>query len=86
MRKFVNINISVVQFSIFTFNASLFVSEEEPIIGGHEKGLMFGIKAGYGTCYCYSEKCFCEKDDIEGESSTIQSYFKYLSPRITVSK
>lgn len=39
----------------------------EPIIGGHEKGLMSGIRAGYGTCYCYSEKCFCEKDDVEGE-------------------
>ncbi|KAM3863431.1 proto-oncogene tyrosine-protein kinase receptor Ret [Diretmus argenteus] len=38
---------------------------KETVIGGHEKGLMFGIKAGYGTCYCYSEKCFCEKDDIE---------------------
>ncbi|XP_010899824.2 proto-oncogene tyrosine-protein kinase receptor Ret isoform X4 [Esox lucius] len=37
----------------------------KPIIGGHEKGLMSGIRAGYGTCYCYSEKCFCEKDDIE---------------------
>uniref|UniRef100_A0A8C7MGY7 Proto-oncogene tyrosine-protein kinase receptor Ret n=1 Tax=Oncorhynchus kisutch TaxID=8019 RepID=A0A8C7MGY7_ONCKI len=37
----------------------------EPIIGGHEKGIMSGIRAGYGTCYCYSEKCFCEKDDIE---------------------
>ncbi|XP_062319953.1 proto-oncogene tyrosine-protein kinase receptor Ret isoform X2 [Osmerus eperlanus] len=37
----------------------------EPVIGGHEKGLMFGIKAGYGTCYCYSEKCYCEKDDVE---------------------
>ncbi|KAG5266966.1 hypothetical protein AALO_G00238290 [Alosa alosa] len=35
------------------------------IVGGHEKGLMFGIKAGYGTCYCYSERCFCEKDPIE---------------------
>uniref|UniRef100_A0A667Y2S7 Proto-oncogene tyrosine-protein kinase receptor Ret n=1 Tax=Myripristis murdjan TaxID=586833 RepID=A0A667Y2S7_9TELE len=37
----------------------------ENVIGGHEKGLMFGIKAGYGTCYCYSEKCFCEKDNVE---------------------
>uniref|UniRef100_A0A673W9G8 Proto-oncogene tyrosine-protein kinase receptor Ret n=1 Tax=Salmo trutta TaxID=8032 RepID=A0A673W9G8_SALTR len=37
----------------------------EPIIGGHEKGIMSGIRAGYGTCYCYSEKCFCEKDDVE---------------------
>ncbi|XP_062851471.1 proto-oncogene tyrosine-protein kinase receptor Ret [Trichomycterus rosablanca] len=37
----------------------------EPIIGGHEKGLMLGIKAGHGTCYCYSEKCFCEKDVME---------------------
>ncbi|XP_069045218.1 proto-oncogene tyrosine-protein kinase receptor Ret isoform X1 [Lepisosteus oculatus] len=35
------------------------------IIGGHEQGLMSGIKAGYGTCYCYSENCFCEKSDIE---------------------
>ncbi|KAL2083232.1 hypothetical protein ACEWY4_021005 [Coilia grayii] len=38
---------------------------KEAITGGHEAGLMFGIKAGYGTCYCFSEKCFCEKDDIE---------------------
>ncbi|XP_034040440.1 proto-oncogene tyrosine-protein kinase receptor Ret [Thalassophryne amazonica] len=38
---------------------------KETVIGGHERGLMFGIKAGYGTCYCYSEKCFCEKDNIE---------------------
>ncbi|XP_071769330.2 proto-oncogene tyrosine-protein kinase receptor Ret [Centroberyx gerrardi] len=37
----------------------------ETVTGGHEKGLMFGIKAGYGTCYCYPEKCFCEKDDVE---------------------
>ncbi|XP_036837747.1 proto-oncogene tyrosine-protein kinase receptor Ret isoform X1 [Oncorhynchus mykiss] len=37
----------------------------EPVIGGHEKGIMSGIRAGHGTCYCYSEKCFCEKDDIE---------------------
>ncbi|XP_030628301.1 proto-oncogene tyrosine-protein kinase receptor Ret [Chanos chanos] len=37
----------------------------EPIIGGHERGLMLGIKAGYGTCYCFSEKCYCEKDDAE---------------------
>ncbi|XP_076025463.1 proto-oncogene tyrosine-protein kinase receptor Ret [Genypterus blacodes] len=37
----------------------------ETVIGGHERDLMFGIKAGYGTCYCYSEKCFCEKDDVQ---------------------
>ncbi|XP_053306575.1 proto-oncogene tyrosine-protein kinase receptor Ret [Spea bombifrons] len=36
------------------------------IIGGHEKGFPLGIKAGYGTCYCFkSEKCFCEKNIIE---------------------
>lgn len=29
--------------------------------------MAFGIKAGHGTCYCYSEKCFCEQDDMEGE-------------------
>ncbi|MBN3295839.1 RET kinase, partial [Amia calva] len=34
------------------------------IVGGHEQGIMSGIKSGYGTCYCYSEKCFCEKNDI----------------------
>ncbi|XP_018536505.1 proto-oncogene tyrosine-protein kinase receptor Ret [Lates calcarifer] len=38
---------------------------KEPVIGGHERGLGNGIKAGYGTCYCYSEKCFCEKEDVE---------------------
>lgn len=47
----------------------LSVSEEETVIGGHERGLMNGIQAGYGTCYCYSERCFCEKEDDEGESS-----------------
>lgn len=36
----------------------------QPIIGGHERGL-YGIKAGYGTCYCYADKCFCEKDEME---------------------
>ncbi|KAI5107968.1 proto-oncogene tyrosine-protein kinase receptor Ret precursor, partial [Silurus meridionalis] len=41
----------------------------EPVIGGHEKGLMLGIKAGHGTCYCYLEKCFCEQDDMEVTSS-----------------
>uniref|UniRef100_A0AAQ5Y4W3 Proto-oncogene tyrosine-protein kinase receptor Ret n=1 Tax=Amphiprion ocellaris TaxID=80972 RepID=A0AAQ5Y4W3_AMPOC len=39
---------------------------KEPVIGGHERGLSGnGIKACYGTCYCFSEKCFCEKEDIE---------------------
>ncbi|XP_068183940.1 proto-oncogene tyrosine-protein kinase receptor Ret isoform X2 [Antennarius striatus] len=38
---------------------------KESVIGGHERGLMNGIQAGYGTCYCYTEKCFCEKVDIE---------------------
>ncbi|KAK0149935.1 Proto-oncogene tyrosine-protein kinase receptor Ret [Merluccius polli] len=38
---------------------------KEPVIGGHVKGLMFGIKAGYGTCYCFLKRCFCEKDDVE---------------------
>lgn len=43
-----------------------FVSEEETVTGGHERGLRNGIQAGYGTCYCYSERCFCEKEDIPG--------------------
>ncbi|XP_005735104.1 proto-oncogene tyrosine-protein kinase receptor Ret [Pundamilia nyererei] len=39
---------------------------KEPVIGGHERGLSGnGIKACYGTCYCFTERCFCEKDDIE---------------------
>ncbi|XP_066534640.1 proto-oncogene tyrosine-protein kinase receptor Ret isoform X2 [Hoplias malabaricus] len=37
----------------------------KPIIGGHERGLMLGIKAGHGTCYCYEEKCFCEQDEMQ---------------------
>ncbi|XP_062257283.1 proto-oncogene tyrosine-protein kinase receptor Ret [Platichthys flesus] len=37
---------------------------KETVIGGHERGLGSGIKAGYGTCYCYAERCFCEKEDI----------------------
>nr|XP_057908550.1 proto-oncogene tyrosine-protein kinase receptor Ret isoform X2 [Doryrhamphus excisus] len=38
---------------------------KETVIGGHELGLRNGIQAGYGTCYCYTERCFCEKEDIE---------------------
>ncbi|CAG6017827.1 unnamed protein product [Menidia menidia] len=38
----------------------------EAVIGGHERGLTgFGIKACHGTCYCFADKCFCEKADIE---------------------
>lgn len=47
----------------------LAVVKEKPVIGGHERGLRNGIQAGHGTCYCYTEKCFCEKEDIKGESS-----------------
>ncbi|TRZ04006.1 hypothetical protein DNTS_001160 [Danionella cerebrum] len=36
----------------------------QPIIGGYERDL-YGIKAGHGTCYCFTGKCFCEKDDLE---------------------
>uniref|UniRef100_A0A8C5I8J8 Proto-oncogene tyrosine-protein kinase receptor Ret n=1 Tax=Gouania willdenowi TaxID=441366 RepID=A0A8C5I8J8_GOUWI len=39
---------------------------KEAVIGGHERGLSGnGVKACYGTCYCYADKCFCEKEDIE---------------------
>uniref|UniRef100_H3C2S0 Ret proto-oncogene receptor tyrosine kinase n=1 Tax=Tetraodon nigroviridis TaxID=99883 RepID=H3C2S0_TETNG len=38
---------------------------KKTVIGGHEPGLRNGIQAGHGTCYCYSEKCFCEKEDID---------------------
>ncbi|XP_028844947.1 proto-oncogene tyrosine-protein kinase receptor Ret isoform X2 [Denticeps clupeoides] len=36
-----------------------------PIIGGHETGSMYGIKAGHGTCYCVPDRCFCEPEDIK---------------------
>uniref|UniRef100_A0A3Q2QS21 Proto-oncogene tyrosine-protein kinase receptor Ret n=1 Tax=Fundulus heteroclitus TaxID=8078 RepID=A0A3Q2QS21_FUNHE len=37
----------------------------ESVTGGHERGLSgSGIKAGYGTCYCFSEKCFWFPDVI----------------------
>ncbi|KAF3708465.1 Proto-oncogene tyrosine-protein kinase receptor Ret [Channa argus] len=39
--------------------------KEEPVIGGHERGLRNEIQAGYGTCYCYPNNCFCEKEDVE---------------------
>ncbi|KAL1789765.1 proto-oncoprotein tyrosine-protein kinase receptor Ret [Sigmodon hispidus] len=37
------------------------------IVGGHEPGER-GIKAGYGTCYCFPDdkKCFCEPEDSQG--------------------
>uniref|UniRef100_A0A3Q0R2T3 Proto-oncogene tyrosine-protein kinase receptor Ret n=1 Tax=Amphilophus citrinellus TaxID=61819 RepID=A0A3Q0R2T3_AMPCI len=39
---------------------------KDPVIGGHERGLSGnGIKACYGTCYCFTDRCFCEKDDFE---------------------
>ncbi|XP_030060839.1 proto-oncogene tyrosine-protein kinase receptor Ret [Microcaecilia unicolor] len=39
---------------------------ENDVIGGHKKGPLMGIRAGYGTCYCYPRKnCYCEKHDIE---------------------
>lgn len=39
------------------------------IIGGHEPGERWGIKAGFGTCSCFPEerKCFCEPEDSQGE-------------------
>uniref|UniRef100_A0A9J7XLC6 Proto-oncogene tyrosine-protein kinase receptor Ret n=1 Tax=Cyprinus carpio carpio TaxID=630221 RepID=A0A9J7XLC6_CYPCA len=42
----------------------------QPIIGGYERDL-YGIKAGHGTCYCFSGKCFCEKDESEEMCKTI---------------
>ncbi|XP_004077559.1 proto-oncogene tyrosine-protein kinase receptor Ret [Oryzias latipes] len=38
----------------------------KPVTGGHERGLSGnGVRAGHGTCYCYTDKCFCEKEDVE---------------------
>ncbi|KAF4105797.1 proto-oncogene tyrosine-protein kinase receptor Ret isoform X1 [Onychostoma macrolepis] len=36
----------------------------QPVIGGYEREL-YGIRAGHGTCYCFPERCFCEKDELE---------------------
>ncbi|XP_036293917.1 proto-oncogene tyrosine-protein kinase receptor Ret isoform X1 [Pipistrellus kuhlii] len=38
------------------------------IIGGHEPGERWGIRAGFGTCNCFPEerKCFCEPEDSQG--------------------
>ncbi|XP_023096467.2 proto-oncogene tyrosine-protein kinase receptor Ret [Felis catus] len=37
------------------------------IIGGHEPGERWGIKAGFGICNCFPEekKCFCEPEDSQ---------------------
>ncbi|XP_048959296.1 proto-oncogene tyrosine-protein kinase receptor Ret isoform X2 [Canis lupus dingo] len=37
------------------------------IIGGHEPGDRWGIKAGFGICNCFPEekKCFCEPEDSQ---------------------
>nr|XP_045052048.1 proto-oncogene tyrosine-protein kinase receptor Ret isoform X2 [Desmodus rotundus] len=37
------------------------------IIGGHEPGERWGIKAGFGNCNCFPEekKCFCEPEDSQ---------------------
>lgn len=43
------------------------VPEGKEVVGGYERGLRTGIQAGNGICYCYTEKCFCEKKVIEGE-------------------
>lgn len=36
-----------------------------PVVGGHDRGVPDGIQTGYGTCYCLTERCFCEKVDDE---------------------
>ncbi|XP_055460188.1 proto-oncogene tyrosine-protein kinase receptor Ret [Psammomys obesus] len=38
------------------------------IVGGHERGELRGIKAGYGICNCFPDekKCFCEPEDSQG--------------------
>ncbi|XP_053527406.1 proto-oncogene tyrosine-protein kinase receptor Ret isoform X3 [Artibeus jamaicensis] len=37
------------------------------IIGGHEPGERWGIRAGFGNCNCFPEekKCFCEPEDSQ---------------------
>uniref|UniRef100_A0A8C6SER6 Proto-oncogene tyrosine-protein kinase receptor Ret n=1 Tax=Neogobius melanostomus TaxID=47308 RepID=A0A8C6SER6_9GOBI len=36
-----------------------------PVVGGYERGIRDGIQAGHGTCYCLTQRCFCEKEDDE---------------------
>lgn len=43
------------------------VPEGNEVVGGYERGLRTGIQAGNGICYCYTEKCFCERKVVEGE-------------------
>lgn len=43
------------------------VPEGNEVVGGYERGLGTGIQAGNGICYCYTEKCFCERKVVEGE-------------------
>uniref|UniRef100_A0A8C6SDP3 receptor protein-tyrosine kinase n=1 Tax=Neogobius melanostomus TaxID=47308 RepID=A0A8C6SDP3_9GOBI len=38
-----------------------------PVVGGYERGIRDGIQAGHGTCYCLTQRCFCEKEDDEGQ-------------------
>lgn len=47
----------------------LHMSSGGSIVGGHEPGERRGIKAGYGTCYCFPDekKCFCEPEDSQGK-------------------
>uniref|UniRef100_A0A8C2JZV5 Proto-oncogene tyrosine-protein kinase receptor Ret n=1 Tax=Cyprinus carpio TaxID=7962 RepID=A0A8C2JZV5_CYPCA len=51
-------------------NISICPQDCQPVIGGYEREL-YGIRAGHGTCYCFPERCFCEKDTSEGELITI---------------
>lgn len=45
------------------------VSSGGSIVGGHERGELRGIKAGYGICNCFPDekKCFCEPEDSQGK-------------------
>lgn len=55
----------------------LSMSSGGSIVGGHEPGEPRGIKAGYGTCYCFPDekKCFCEPEDSEGKESPTTGLF-----------
>lgn len=60
----------------------MFLSGDD-IIGGYERDL-YGIKAGHGTCYCFTGKCFCEHDEQKGEENVFFiSFFNSLIGKVS---
>uniref|UniRef100_A0A671PIG2 Proto-oncogene tyrosine-protein kinase receptor Ret n=1 Tax=Sinocyclocheilus anshuiensis TaxID=1608454 RepID=A0A671PIG2_9TELE len=63
-------------------NISICPQDCQPVIGGYEREL-YGIRAGHGTCYCFPERCFCEKDESEGK--LIDFFFTIIATGVLLS-